>query len=179
MQYYQLAQPRDSSLTQYGNMTIWSSCNINIPRSLNSRDSILRRKFENRAYADCILGPILSSSTISLELSAKMAEEIDLEECNFRKFRSSVTLTLTLVRVEVTRVPTFGRGLPTHQITSKAEKTFCGRTDGRTDGKSDMASNIRSIRTSPGNDIINGKLVNTVTWAKWVLAVMATAAPAA
>jgi len=28
-----------------------------------------------------------------------MAEEIDLEKCNFRNFTSSVTLTLTLDRV--------------------------------------------------------------------------------
>jgi len=30
-----------------------------------------------------------------------MVEEIDLEECNFQNFRSSVTLTLTLDQVEV------------------------------------------------------------------------------
>ena len=30
-----------------------------------------------------------------------MAEEIDLEKCTFRKFGSSVTLTLTLDRVKV------------------------------------------------------------------------------
>ena len=89
-----------------------------------------------------------------------MAEEIDLEEYNFRKFSSSVTLALTLDRVEVTRVHTSGRGLPTHQITSKSKKNF---VDGRTDGRTDMTSNIRSIRTSSGNDLINGKLVNTVT----------------
>jgi len=38
--------------------------------------------------------------TIGFELHAKMAEEVDLEKCNFRNFRSSVTLTLTLDRVE-------------------------------------------------------------------------------
>ena len=62
-----------------------------------------------------------------------MAEEIDLEEHNFRKFSSSVTLALTLDWVEVTRVHTSGQGLPTHQITSKSEKKLCGRTDGRKD----------------------------------------------
>jgi len=36
------------------------------------------------------------------KLHTKMAEEIDLEKYNFRKFRSSVTSTLTLDRVEVT-----------------------------------------------------------------------------
>jgi len=66
-----------------------------------------------------------------------MAEEIDLEKCNFRKFRSSMTLTLTLTldRVEVICVRISGRGIATHQIICKSEKkTFCERTDGRTDG---------------------------------------------
>ena len=51
-----------------------------------------------------------------------MAEEIDLEKCNFLNFRSSVTLTLD--RVEVTLVRISGRGLPTHHIRSKSEKLF-------------------------------------------------------
>jgi len=34
------------------------------------------------------IDPILSSSTISFELHAKLAEELDLENCNFRNFRS-------------------------------------------------------------------------------------------
>jgi len=33
-----------------------------------------------------------------------MAEEIDIEKCNFRNFGRSVTLTLILDRVEVTLV---------------------------------------------------------------------------
>ena len=78
-------------------------------------------------------GPILLSPTIRFELHAKVAEEIDVEKCNFRNFGSSVTLTLTLDRVEVTLVRICGRGLPTHQIRWKSEKTFCVRTDGRTD----------------------------------------------
>jgi len=57
-----------------------------------------------------------------------MAEDIDLEECNFRKFKSSVTLILTLDRVEVTLVRISGWGLPT----SKLEKLSCGWTDGQT-----------------------------------------------
>jgi len=68
------------------------------------------------------LGPVLSSSTTSFELRAKMAEEIDLENCNFRNFRSSMTLTLD--RVEVILVRISGRGLPIHQITLKSEKLF-------------------------------------------------------
>jgi len=71
--------------------------------------------------------------TISFELHAEMAEEIDLEKCTFRNFGSSATLTLTLDRVEVTLVRIRGRGLPTHQIRWKSEKRFVDvRTDGRT-----------------------------------------------
>jgi len=40
-------RPCDRSLKQYGNMAIWNSCNIDIPRSLNSRDCFLTRKLEN------------------------------------------------------------------------------------------------------------------------------------
>ena len=61
-----------------------------------------------------------------------MTEEIYLEKSSFRNFRSPVTLTLTLNRVEVTKVPTSGRGLPTHQTrhrasTSMYSLTFCVR----------------------------------------------------
>ena len=52
----------------------------------------------------CRSGPVLSLPTISFELHVKTAEEIDLEKCNFRNFGTSVTLTLTLDRVEVTLV---------------------------------------------------------------------------
>jgi len=38
--------------------------------------------------------------------------EIDLEKCNFRNFSNSVTLTLTLDRVEITLVRMSGRVLP-------------------------------------------------------------------
>jgi len=67
-------------------MAIWNSCNADIPRSLNSRDSFLRRKFENRAPKCCRPGPVLSRSTVTFELPAEMLDEIDLEKCNFRKF---------------------------------------------------------------------------------------------
>jgi len=66
-----------------------------------------------------------------------MAEEIDLEKCDFWNFRSSMTLTLTLYRVEVTLVRICGRDLPTHQIRSQSEKLFVDvrrRTDVQTDG---------------------------------------------
>ena len=62
-----------------------------------------------------------------------MAEEIDLKKCTFRNFGSSVTLTLTLDRVEVTLVRICGRDLPIHQIRWKSEKLFVDvRTDGHT-----------------------------------------------
>ena len=63
-------------------------------------------------------------ATNQFELHAKTAEEIDLEKCNFRNFGRSVTLTLTLDRVEVTLVRICGGGLPTHEIRWKSEKNF-------------------------------------------------------
>ena len=78
-----------------------------------------------------------------------MAEEIDLEKCTFRNFGSSVTLTLTLDRVEVTLVRICGRGLPTHQIRWKSEKLFVDvRTDVRTD-----TPDFQSTRSSVGDDL--------------------------
>jgi len=64
-------------------VAIWMSWNIDIPWSLNSRDSFPRWKFKNRAPASCSPGPILWSSTISFELHVEMAEEIDLEMCSY------------------------------------------------------------------------------------------------
>jgi len=58
-----------------------------------------------------------------------MAEEIDLQKCNFRNFKSSVTLTLTLDRVEVTLVCISGQGRPTDQIILKSEKFVDGQMD--------------------------------------------------
>jgi len=66
------ARPCDSSLREYGNMVIWNSCSIDVPRSLNSRDSFRKMKFENRAPTSCRIGPVLSWSTISFELHAKI-----------------------------------------------------------------------------------------------------------
>ena len=103
-------------------MAIGISWNMDIWRSLNSCDSFPGRKFRNWALTSCSPGPILSPPTIRFELNAKMVEEIDLEKCNFCNFGSSVTLTLTLDRVEVTLVHICGRGLPTHQI-----RKLCGR----------------------------------------------------
>ena len=64
-------------------MAIWMSSNIDIGRSLNSRDSFPRWKFKNRALTSCSPGPILWPSTISFELHAEMVEEIDLEMCSY------------------------------------------------------------------------------------------------
>jgi len=80
-------------------MAVWISWNIDIGVSLNSRDSFPIRKFKNRAPTTCSPGPILWPPTISFELHAKQAEEIDLEKCTFRNFGSSVTLTLDRVEV--------------------------------------------------------------------------------
>ena len=77
-----------------------------------------------------------------------MAEEIDLEKCTFRNFGSSVTLTLTLDRVEVKLVRICGRGLPTHQIRWKSEKLF---VDVRTDGRTHLSSNLLGHRR--GDDL--------------------------
>ena len=120
---------------------------MDIGQSLNSRDSFPGRKFKNRAPTSCSAGAILWPRTISFELHAEMAEEIDLEMCTFRNFGSSVTLTLTLDRVEVTLVRICGRGLPTHQIRWKSEKNLLwtyGRTYGRTD-----TTEFQSTRSSP------------------------------
>jgi len=68
-----------------------------------------------------------------------MAEEIDVEKCTFRNFGSSVTLTLTSDRVEVTLVHICGQGLPTHQIRWKSEKLF---VDVWTDGRTHLSSNL-------------------------------------
>ena len=64
-------------------MAIWISWNIDIRGNLNCRDSFRKRKFKNLAQITCRTDPILSPSTISFELYAKMAEEIDLEMCSY------------------------------------------------------------------------------------------------
>jgi len=129
-------------------MAIWISSNIDIGPSLNSRDSFPRWKFNNRAPTSCSPGPILWPPTISFELHAEMAEEIDLENCTFRNFGSSVTLTLSLDRVEVTLVRICGRGLPTHEFRWKSEKLF---VDVRTDGRTHFSSNVLGHRR--GDDL--------------------------
>ena len=115
---------------------------------MNSRDSFPRWKFKNRAPTSCSPGAILWSPTISFELYAEMAEEIDLEKCTFRNFGRSVTLTLILDRVEVTLVRIGGRGLPTHQIRWKSEKLF---VDVRTYGRTYLSSNLLGHRR--GDDL--------------------------
>jgi len=76
------------------------------------------------------------------DLHANMAEEIDLENCSFSKFRSSLTLTLTFDRVKVTLVRISGQGLPTPKIRLKLEK-LCVRT---TDGRTQLSSNLLGHR---------------------------------
>ena len=55
------------------------SSNIDIGRSLNSVDTFRRRKFEKWPPRSCRSGPVLSMSTVSFELHAKVAEEIYVE----------------------------------------------------------------------------------------------------
>ena len=90
------AQPCDCSITQYRNMAMWITSNIDIGQSLNSRDSFPRWEFKNPAPTSCSPGPILWPPTISFELHVEMAEEIDLEMCSYgqlcQKFKCSVTL---------------------------------------------------------------------------------------
>jgi len=84
-----------------------------------------------------------------------MAEKIDLEKCNFQNFRSPVTLTLTLDRVEVIRLRISGRGLPHTKLDrNRKKKLVDGRKYVRTYVRTDMTSNSKSIRTSPGDDLI-------------------------
>ena len=71
--------------------------------------------------------------------------EIDLEKGTFGNFGGSVTLTLTLDRVEVTVVHICGRGLPTHQIRWKLEKLL---VDVRTD-----TPEFQSTRSPVGDDL--------------------------
>jgi len=66
-------------------MAIWISWNIDIPRSLNSCDSFRGRKFENRTPTSCRPCAVVSLSTISFDVHAKVAEEIDLEMCSYEQ----------------------------------------------------------------------------------------------
>jgi len=50
---------------------------------MNCSDTFPRRKFENRTTTGCRSGPILSTSSISFELHAKVTEDIDLETCSY------------------------------------------------------------------------------------------------
>ena len=84
------------------------------------------------------------------ELHAKTAEEIDPEKCNFRNFGRSLTLILTLDRVEDSLMRMCGQGLPTYQIISISEKLFVyGCTDGHT-----TPDFSKSIRPSPSDNLI-------------------------
>ena len=93
--------------------------------SLNSRDSFPGRKFKNRARTSCSRGPVLSPPTITFELHAKVAEEIDVEMCSYGQLSEvqmlrDLDLDLTSGRGHTGAH--IGRGLPTHQIRWKSEK---------------------------------------------------------
>jgi len=73
-----------------------------------------------------------------------MAEEIDLEKCNFRNFRSPVTLTLDRV-IGHTVMHQLSTSMYTPNFI-EIGKSFCGQTDVPTDGHFRPPSNvIRSI----------------------------------
>ena len=72
----------------------------------------------------------IGSPSISFELHAEMAEEIDLEKCTFRNFGSFMTLTLTLDRVEVTLVAYVVEVYPHTKLDGNRKKLF---VDVRTD----------------------------------------------
>jgi len=74
-----------------------------------------------------------------------MAEQTDLEKCNFRKFTGPVTLTVTLDRV-------IRHTVVHHSLTSmytpnftEIRQTFCGRTYGRTYGWTDVPIDGRTF----------------------------------
>jgi len=52
---------------------------------MNCSDTFPRKEFENRAPTGCRSGPIPSTLTVSFELHANVAEEIDLETCSYGK----------------------------------------------------------------------------------------------
>jgi len=66
-------------------MASWISWNIDIRRNLNSRDSFPGRKFKNLARTSCRPGAIVSLSTTSFDVHAKVAEEINLEMCSYEQ----------------------------------------------------------------------------------------------
>jgi len=126
-------------------MVIWISWNIDIRRSLNSHDIFPRRKFQNRAQTHYRPGPILSLPTVTFEFHAKMAEETDLDKCNFGTLQAPWPRPCIASR---SYLCTCGWGLPTHQFEIEIGKTFCGRTDGH-----DFQYGSRSMRTLPGDDL--------------------------
>ena len=78
-----------------------------------------------------------------------MAEDIDLEQCNFRNFRSPVTWTLTLDLVEVILVRTSGRRVYPHtKLHRNRQKNFLW-----TYGPTDTPEFSNSIKSSPGDDL--------------------------
>jgi len=81
-----------------------------------------------------------------------MAEEIDLEKCNFRNFSSSVTLILVLDRGQSHADVHNQSRSTTHQIRSKSEKKLCGETCVWVD-----RPEFQFVRSSLGNDLIINK----------------------
>jgi len=75
-----------------------------------------------------------------------MTEERDLEMCNFQNFRSSVTLILTMDRVEVILTSILVEVYLHTKLDRNRKKTL--QTDGRTD-----SHEFQFIRSSLGDDL--------------------------
>jgi len=115
-------------------MALWKSFNIDIPRSLKSSDSLLRRKFKNWMPTSCRLCSILSQSTISFERYAKMAEETDLDKWNFGTSEAQWPWSWPWIRLKSYWCAYVVEVNPHTKLDQNWKKNFfCGRTDVRTD----------------------------------------------
>ena len=104
-----------------------------------------------------------------------MAEEIELEKCNFRNFTYAVTLTLNRV-TRHTIMHRSSTSIHTHQISLKSDKLF---VDGRTDGRTYLLTDghfpfnvIRSTRRSRPNKVKPNEYPGNSNVAKFSVAEM-------
>jgi len=125
-------------------MAIWISWNIDIPRSLNSRDSFPRRKFENRVPASCRPGTILSPTNHQFWAPRQNGGGDRPRKVQFSQLRRLCDLDLDLRS---------GRGHTGAHIRSRSthtpneieiRKTF---VDLRTDGRTHLSSNLIKMET--------------------------------
>ena len=142
----------------YRNMVIWISRNIDIPRSLNSRDSFLGKKFENRAPTSCRPGPILSLPTISFELRENGGKiDLNVQFSEVQKLRDH-DLDLASGRGH-TGPHIWSMSTYIHTKLGRNQTNyFCGGTDGRTytDVRTDDTPEFQPI--SHGDDLTKNNL---------------------